>query len=176
MAEQGAGVTGAEALHDLDAVFDHVAVAAPKIRDLLPIYADILGGRIVHGGDNERVGYRAMQLGFADGSRIELMEPLAGSTFFDSFFARTGGGGLHHVTFKVGDIDLAVRALRGRGFRTIGLHTEDPSWREVFLHPKEAHGTLVQLAQPGTLPDLSGLTLEALLAGYGHRGNGLPSP
>jgi methylmalonyl-CoA/ethylmalonyl-CoA epimerase len=80
------------------AVFDHTAVAAPRIRDLLPIYLDLLGGTFVQGGDNPRVGYRALQLEYQSGGRIELMEPLLGSSFFDSFFARKGSG-LHHITF-----------------------------------------------------------------------------
>src|SRR5205085_8797529 len=94
-------------LEALDAVFDHVGVAAPRLRDLLPIYHDLLGGRFLQGGDNARVGYRALQLAYHDGTKIELLEPLDGSTFFDSFFRRTAGGGLHHVTFTVGDMPAA---------------------------------------------------------------------
>lgn len=162
-------------LQGLGAVFDHAAVAAPRLRDLLPVYHDMLGGRLHQGGDNQRVGYRAVQLAYPDGTRIELMEPLAGSTFFDSFFRR--GGGLHHVTFKVPDMDAAVEALRQRGYGLTGLYRGDPAWEEVFLHPREAHGVLLQLAHEGApYPQPEGLTLEGLLAGRGQDGNGVPSP
>lgn len=152
-------------------------MAAGRIRDLLPIYGDLLGGTFVRGGDNIRVGYRALQLGYSNGSRIELMEPLEGSPFFDTFFDRRPSGGLHHVTFKVNSIENAVQAMKASGYSLTGLHLADVSWREVFLHPREAYGTLVQLAQgEGEYAGPDALTLEGVLAGLGSHGNGTPSP
>ncbi len=122
-------------------------------------------------------GYRTLQLRYPNGSKIELMEPLAGSTFFDSFFELTRGrGGVHHLNFHVPDIHAAVEALRERGYSLFGLNLDDPRWRDVFLHPKEAHGVLIQLAQPGPRDDERVPTLEDVLAGHGRRGNGIPSP
>lgn len=163
-------------LAEFEAVFDHTAVAAARIRDLLPVYRDLLGGTFAGGGDTPQAGYRTAQFGYPGGT-IELMEPLSGSTFFDSFFELTRGrGGVHHLNFHVNDIDAAVRKLRTSGYRLHGLNLEDPHWREVFLHPKEAHGTLIQLAQAGHNGERADVTLDDLLAGRGHRGNGRPSP
>ena len=156
------------------ATFDHCAVAAPRLVDLLAVYKDILGGRFVVGGDNPRVGYRALQLGFPDGSRIELMEPLRGSTFFDRFFAK--GGGLHHITFKVSDVATAITAMERAGFTPTAPFLDDESWREVFFHPRQASGVLVQLAQAGPGHVTEGGVLEDVLAGRAARGNGEPSP
>ncbi|MEV0616920.1 VOC family protein [Nonomuraea sp. NPDC050404] len=164
---------------ELDGVhFDHTAVAAPRIRDLLPIYRDLLGGRhLGGGGDNRVVGYRTFQLTYKGGGKVELMEPLAGSTFFDSFFELTRGrGGVHHLNFHVDDLDAAVARLTERGYRLHGLNRADSRWREVFLHPKEAHGVLIQLAQPGSRAGEVRSTLEEVLAGRGRNGNGIPSP
>jgi methylmalonyl-CoA/ethylmalonyl-CoA epimerase len=156
------------------ASYDHVAVAAPRIRDLLPLYADLLGGTFYAGGDNTRVGFRAVQLALANGARIELLEPLAGSTFFDRFFQRTGGGGLHHVTCKVPDIHLAIAAADRAGFTPTAAFFDDPAWREVFLHPKETNGVLIQLVQSqGSGP--SDGSIEVVLAGQGRGGTGIPS-
>jgi methylmalonyl-CoA/ethylmalonyl-CoA epimerase len=163
----------------IDARFDHVALAAPRIRDLLPVYADMLGGRPVFGGDNVRVGYRAMQLTFPDDSRVELMEPLVGSRFFDRFFARTGGGGMHHVTFLVPDIQRALRAVESSGYTPTSVFLGNPDWQEVFLHPKQTSGTLVQVVQ-ATKRDRAarepGDVLAEVLEGRGVGGNGVPSP
>ncbi|MEV4174933.1 VOC family protein [Nonomuraea sp. NPDC049709] len=166
-------------LDGLEVHFDHTAVAAPRIRDLLPIYRDLLGGRhLGGGGDNRMAGYRTLQLTYANGGKVELMEPLAGSTFFDSFFELTRGrGGVHHLNFHVSDLAAAVARLTGRGYRLHGLNQADPRWQEVFLHPKEAHGVLIQLAQPGPRhPDDARPTLEEVLAGQGRNGNRIPSP
>ncbi|KAB8190853.1 hypothetical protein FH608_032855 [Nonomuraea phyllanthi] len=165
-------------LDGLEVTFDHTAVAAPRIRDLLPIYRDLLGGRhLGGGGDNRVAGYRTLQLTYSNGGKVELMEPLAGSTFFDSFFELTRGrGGVHHLNFHVGDLRAAVAALTARGYRLHGLNEADPRWREVFLHPKEAHGVLIQLAQPGPREaDEWRSTLEEVLAGHGRNGNGIAS-
>ncbi len=167
----------ARELAGLEASFDHTAVAARRIRDLLPIYQDLLGGVCVSGGDNVANGYRTAQLRYSNGSKVELMEPLPGSTFFDSFFELTRGrGGVHHLNFHVTDIHAAVDVLRGRGYRLFGLNLDNPRWRDVFLHPKEAHGVLIQLAQPGPRDGEVRPTLEDELAGRGRRGIGVPSP
>lgn len=161
----------------IEAILDHAAVAARRIRDLLPIYRDLLGGEFHLGGDNARVGYRGVQLRYPDGSKTELIEPLSGSTFLDSFFRRHPLGGLHHVTFKVTSMDRALKVLADRGFTVYGESDADPTWHEVFLHPREAFGTLVQLAQPG--PGHGPATtfgLEDVLAGHGSNGTGVASP
>ncbi|MGP3961541.1 VOC family protein [Nonomuraea sp. 3N208] len=166
-------------LDGLEVTFDHTAVAAPRIRDLLPIYRDLLGGRhLGGGGDNLAAGYRTLQLSYANGSKVELMEPLADSTFFDSFFELTRArGGVHHLNFHVNDLTAAVARLTARGYRLYGLDRSDPRWQEVFLHPKEAHGVLIQLAQPGPWDAADWRpTLEDVLAGRGRSGNGVPSP
>ncbi|MEV0998584.1 VOC family protein [Nonomuraea sp. NPDC050202] len=166
-------------LDGLEVHFDHTAVAAPRIMDLLPIYRDLLGGRhLGGGGDNRIAGYRTLQLTYGNGNKVELMEPLAGSTFFDSFFELTRGrGGVHHLNFHVDDLDAAVARLTGRGYRLHGLNRSDARWQEVFLYPKEAHGVLIQLAQPGRRdPHEPRPALEEVLAGRGRNGNGIPSP
>ncbi|MFG1667683.1 VOC family protein [Streptomyces sp. Y7] len=164
-----------EELARAGAKLDHVAVAAPRIRELLPLYRDVLGGRFVLGGDNPRVGYRGLQLCYANGSKIELLEPLRGSAFLDSFFRR--GGGVHHLAFEVADLDAIYGTLEASGHRLTGLHRDDPWRQEVFIHPKSAQGVLVQLVQVAAEnePDLP-KTLDLVLAGRGMDGSGIPSP
>ncbi|MER5628416.1 VOC family protein [Streptosporangium sp. NPDC002544] len=169
----GSGETGFAAdigggLGGLEVTFDHAAVAVPRIRDVLPLYRDVLGGAFLRGGDNVRVGYRGLQLRFAGGTRMEIIEPLAGSTFLDSFLRRTGGGGLHHITFKLADVEAAADRLRAHGYPLTGLHLENPSYREVFVHPRDSFGTLVQLVEePVVGPSEVGTIDELLAAGEG---------
>ncbi len=162
---------------ELGARFDHAAVAAPTLRELLPLYADLLGGRFFRGGDNVRVGYRAVQLEYAGGTRIELMEPLRGSTFFDRFFA-AGGSRLHHITFKITGIEAAIEAMAAAGYTPTGVFLDFEEWKEVFFHPKEANGVLIQLAEapPGFPGPMAGASIGDALAGRLAGQNGEPSP
>lgn len=147
------------------ATFDHAAHASHRIRDLLPLYERQLGGRLLYGGVNERVGYRGIVLGYAGGGKIELLEPLDGSMFFDRFFARQPAGGLHHLTFRVADLRQAVARARDDGFEIVGVNEDDPNWQEAFVHPRAGHGVLVQFVQsrqghPTVDPDV---TIDGLL-------------
>jgi methylmalonyl-CoA/ethylmalonyl-CoA epimerase len=146
-------------------VFDHAAHAAPRVRDLLVLYRDQLGGRFLYGGPNERVGYRALNLGFSGGGKIELMEPLPGSSFFNTFFARNPRGGLHHLTFLVPDVEESIARARGAGFDIVGIFLERPEWREAFVHPRSGSGALVQFVQaaPGYPPHGLGESVDAIL-------------
>jgi methylmalonyl-CoA/ethylmalonyl-CoA epimerase len=132
------------------AVLDHVAVAGPSIAGLLPLYRDALGGRFVYGGIDEEPGFRTATFEYDGGGKIELLDPTPGSTFLDSFLRRTGGlGGLHHITFRVEDLAASHAALERRGVPVFGLRVGDPVWNELFIHPRDASGVLVQLAQVG---------------------------
>jgi methylmalonyl-CoA/ethylmalonyl-CoA epimerase len=156
---------------------EHIAVAAPRIRDLLPLYHDILGGECVYGSDKPDIGWRVVHLEYASGSRVELMEPLRGSTFLDRFFQRTGGGGLHHITLTVDNIDEFVELLKQRGYTRTIANLDNPDWKEIFIHPSEANGVLIQLGQTNQRSgDLPRYSLEDVLNGNGARGTGVPSP
>lgn len=150
-------------LTGVDATYDHVAIAGPSLPDLLAFYRDTLGGRFTH-GEVLDIGAVVATLRVGD-AKIELMAPTPGSTFLDGFFAATEGrGGLHHITFTVPDLAAAVRVLTARGIRTFGL-SHDEHWSEVFVHPRDNGGVLLQLAQVGPdLMDLATHDLDALLA------------
>ena len=132
------------------AVLDHVAVAGPSIAELLPLYRDALGGRFIYGGIDDDPGFRTATFEYEGGGKIELLDPTPGSPFLDSFLRRTGGlGGLHHVTFRVQDIAAAHAELDAQGVPHFGLLVGDPVWNELFIHPRDGSGVLVQLAQLG---------------------------
>ncbi len=152
----------APVLAALGARLDHTAVAGPSMAPLIAFYRDTLGGEFRH-GEILPIGAVVITLSFG-GSKLELMAPTPGSTFFDVFFDATGGrGGVHHLTFAVPDIDAAVAALDARGIATFGL-VHDARWSEVFVHPRANGGVLVQLAQIGDLTGVVCREVETLLA------------
>jgi methylmalonyl-CoA/ethylmalonyl-CoA epimerase len=123
---------------------DHVAVAVHSMKPALKLYRDALGGEYLMGGDQDDT-WRWLQLRFPGGGKVELLEPL-GEGFLSRFLERHGEG-LHHVTFKTDDIEEAIAQLESNGFELVDVNLDDPHWKEAFLRPSRAHGTLIQVAQ-----------------------------
>jgi methylmalonyl-CoA/ethylmalonyl-CoA epimerase len=128
---------------------DHVALAAADTAPAMRFLTGTLGGTVLSGG--QAIGFRPVQVLVGDitgGMKVELLEPwdTGHNDFLARFVARTGSGP-HHLTFKVKDLDVALAAARRAGFTPVGIERSDPRWQEAFLHPSEAHGTVVQIAQ-----------------------------
>jgi len=155
------GGRAAGVLEEIGAVYDHVAHAVPSINELLPLYRDLLGGVVCSGGISPWGGHLAVVLEYADGARIELLEPVRrNAPSIGKFLAASPRGGLHHVTFKVPDIQLALERVLAAGYHPAGTYLEQAEWRETFLHPRETGGVLVQLAQAA--PGVPGLLTQPL--------------
>lgn len=128
------------------AVLDHVAVAAQRWELTWPRYVGMLGGRWFSGGLGN--GFAPCQLRFANGARLEVLAPHQTSDNpFLARFLEQHGPGPHHLTFKVPDLDNALTVVRSAGFDPVGIDRSDPGWFEAFLHPRQAGGIVVQLAQ-----------------------------
>lgn len=129
---------------------DHVALAAPDTSEALRFLTGELGGVIIFGGQS--VGFRPMQVWLGtddgDGMPVELLEPwdVERNDFLARFVARHGAGP-HHLTLKVPDLRAALERVRAAGFHPVNIDVSDPDWKEAFLLPREAHGTVVQLAE-----------------------------
>ena len=143
---------------DID--LDHVAVAAERQADAWPRYAGDLAGRWLGGGDSP--GFSSAQVAYANGMKVEVLQPhLVERNDFLRRFLDASGPGAHHLTFKVGDIRAALETVGSAGLSPVGVDLSDPQWQEAFIHPKQALGVVVQLAQssggdwePEAAPDL----------------------
>jgi methylmalonyl-CoA/ethylmalonyl-CoA epimerase len=133
------------------AVLDHLAVGTPSLADGWDLFGGVLGGTWAYGGDSP--GYWWGQLEFAAGPKVELLTPTGGpdAAFLDRFLAARGAGP-HHFNFLVTDISGALARIRASGIEPIGVNLANPDWREAFLHPRAAHGIVIQVAQQGATP------------------------
>ncbi len=128
---------------------DHVALAVHDVAPTMNQLIGGLGGTLLSGGDAS--GFRAMQIRMGDltkGMTVELLEPwnLDRSDFLARFLARRGEGP-HHLTFKVPNLETELNRLADLGFRLVGVDLSNPMWREAFLHPRDSHGTVIQIAE-----------------------------
>jgi methylmalonyl-CoA/ethylmalonyl-CoA epimerase len=125
---------------------DHLAIGTPALTDGWELFCGLLGGTWAYGGDSP--GYWWGQLEFAAGPKIELLTPTGGpdAAFLERFLASRGAGP-HHLNFLVSDITEALARTRTFGIEPVGVSLDSPRWKEAFLHPRQAHGIVIQLAQ-----------------------------
>ena len=125
---------------------DHIALAAETRPELEVRYAGELGGKPLAAGLGP--GFRWAQLVYANGMVVEMLDPdrVEHNDFLRRFLDRSGPGP-HHLTFKVPDFGAALEAARVAGYHPVGIDESDPHWKEAFLHPKDAPGVVVQLAE-----------------------------
>jgi methylmalonyl-CoA/ethylmalonyl-CoA epimerase len=133
---------------------DHLAIATPALADGWDLFGGVLGGTWAYGDDSP--GYWWGQLEFAAGPKIELLTPTGGpdAAFLERFLASRGAGP-HHFNFVVDDIEDALARIRAFGIEPIGVNLANPSWKEAFLHPRSAHGIVIQVAQQSGSPPSS---------------------
>jgi methylmalonyl-CoA/ethylmalonyl-CoA epimerase len=149
-------------LQDQVESFDHFAIAVRDIERALPMVTG-LGGTFHQGADHKRNGFRWIQFRLPGGACLELLQSLTTDSFLTRFLD-SGGEGLHHITFRVKDVAQVQTRLIDNGLVTTGFHLH-PDWSEIFVHPKSAHGVLVQLAAWPDAENWRGYTLEDVLNG-----------
>lgn len=127
---------------------DHVGVAVEDIDSALSLYRDALGMPLVHRETVADQGVDAALLDVGDG-HVELLQPLGPETAVGKFLARRGPG-LHHVAYRVDDVEETLNALAAAGLRLID---ERPrvgirGSRVAFVHPASTGGVLTEIVQP----------------------------
>jgi methylmalonyl-CoA epimerase len=130
------------------AAIDHIGVAVEDIDSTLALYRDTLGMPLVHRETVTEQGVDAALLDVGAG-HVELLQPLGPETAVGKFLARRGPG-LHHVAYRVEDIDATLRQLAGAGVRLIDEQprTGIRGSRVAFLHPASTGGVLTEIVQP----------------------------
>ncbi len=126
---------------------DHVAVAVPHLGEGATPY-ELLG--LQREGADEHVPSQevVVRLLRAGDVLIELLAPLTDSGTVARFLAKHGPG-LHHLAFRVNDLEAELARLAGEGVPLLdstprpGIH----GTRVAFLHPRFGDGVLIELVE-----------------------------
>ena len=123
----------------------HIAIAVHDLDTALAFYRDALGLEMTERREVPEEGVEIAFLPSGDGE-IELLRPLDESSGVARFLEKRGEG-LHHICLQVADIDVAVERLRAAGARLLsdGPRVDVHGTRYIFVHPKSAHGVLLEL-------------------------------
>ena len=123
----------------------HVGIAVPSIAHALGFYRDILG--LEPGQPESADGATIVGLTLGD-VQVELLEPRVAESPVAKFLARRGPG-IHHICYRVPDLDRTLERCRAAGYRLVD---EQPrrganGRRIAFLHPKATAGILLELTE-----------------------------
>ena len=125
---------------------DHVSVAVRDLDKAREFFIDTLGGRELYSMAMPEQGFRWTTLELGTSCLLEIIDPLEGDGFLQRFLEKNGEGP-HHITIQVDDIERVMAVLKEKGIETFGYSEELPCWKEVFVHPKQAFGALIQFAE-----------------------------
>ena len=126
---------------------DHIGIAVSSIEEALKSYQTGLGFSVrdIVTLDHQKVRVAVLPSGE---SRIELLEPTGTASPIQKFLNKRGEG-VHHLCFKVGNLEEKLRELRESAIQVLdsvpclGLESR----KIVFLHPKSTHGVLIELVE-----------------------------
>jgi methylmalonyl-CoA/ethylmalonyl-CoA epimerase len=124
---------------------DHIGIAVKSI-EAARIY-EALGLTIDHVEVVETQGVKTAFLSVGD-SNLELLEPTGPDSTVAKFIEKRGEG-IHHLCFRVDDIDAHLTRLKEQGYRLIN-ETSVPGahgCRVAFLHPAAGNGVLIELSE-----------------------------
>ena len=126
---------------------DHIGLAVTDIAEAVALYQTQFG---VQEWEIIELPERHMRVAITTigTSMVELIAPTAPEAAFAKYLAEKGPG-MHHIAYRVADINAALATLKAQGLRLVdevprpGLH----GTLVAFVHPKATLGTLIELVQ-----------------------------
>ena len=120
---------------------DHIVVRVKDIEEGIKTFRDKLGMTLERRAESEALGIKQAFFPFPNGGFLEVVAPLgADSAVGKAIDGR--GEGIHTVALEVDDLSATIKAMQAGGAQLIGVGNP-----QVFVHPKSAHGILVQLTE-----------------------------
>ena len=129
-------------------LIDHIGIAVDDLDAALALYEGSFGMPIAHRETVNDQGVEAVLLDVGD-CHVELLRPLGPETPVGKFLERKGPG-LHHVAYRVDDIDATLANLRKQGIELIdstprvGIRNS----RVAFVHPRATGSVLTEIVEP----------------------------
>jgi methylmalonyl-CoA/ethylmalonyl-CoA epimerase len=131
---------------------DRLAIAVNDLEQARSFFEDVFGARFESMEDVKDMKFRYQPFSVA-GFKMELLCPYDSSSVIARFLENRGEG-IHHVSFEVEDLDEAIAELKKKGIEIAYRHHYAPDvtfegyhWEEAFVHPKDAFGVLIHLAE-----------------------------
>ncbi|WP_394191555.1 VOC family protein [Paenisporosarcina quisquiliarum] len=131
----------------MEYVLDHVGIAVRNIDDALPFYLNVLNGVLEDRYTSDAPGVEVhVAVVKTNDKIIELLAPTNKNSPIARFLKQRGKG-VHHIAYRVDDLDQAILEARKDGVRFLEdtLRTNIRGRRLIYLNPVSTDGTLIEL-------------------------------
>lgn len=125
---------------------DHIAIAVKDYDRAFRFFTEIMGAVPGSAANDGAMKYLWQNLSLGDLSRLELLQPTGKGSFLDNFLENKDGG-VHHITLQTPDIIRAREILEQKSIPYFGFKSYGQAWKELFIHPRDAFGVLIQIAE-----------------------------
>jgi methylmalonyl-CoA/ethylmalonyl-CoA epimerase len=122
-----------------------VHIVVNSIEEATKDYSESFGLEVKSTAENPDGGYRAAVMPMGDGAVLEFVEPTDKDAGPLAKFLKDRGEGIYMMGWEVDSVDDAVKGLQEKGTRLINADLAAGS--NAFIHPKSAHGVLVELVE-----------------------------
>ena len=127
---------------------DHLGIAVAELDGALATYSERLGMALVH---REVIAGEGIEVALLETGRgrVELLAALSPESTVGRFLDSRGPG-LHHVAYRVADIESTLAALADREIELIDARPRPGilDSRIAFIHPRATGGVLTEIVQP----------------------------
>ena len=125
---------------------DHVGIVVKNLDEMTVMLSEIFGFKLTEEIVAPNGEFKSAIVSNGN-TRLELIQPLGPHGSIAKFLDQKGGG-IHHLSFAVADIERELRTLEAKGVRLVN---DKPlavaSTLVAFVHPSSTEGVLVELIQ-----------------------------
>jgi methylmalonyl-CoA/ethylmalonyl-CoA epimerase len=125
---------------------DHVSLAVKDYEGAVEFFTKILGATSQYNGMDNNLKYYWETFSLGDLSRFELIKPTAEGSFLENFL-KNKRGGIHHLVLQTPDIKMTKSVLEKNKIPYFGYQDYGERWKELFIHPRDAFGVLLQIGE-----------------------------
>ena len=128
-----------------DPTIAHIGIAVSDLDAALAFYRDVLG--LAPRPPETADGATIVSLPFGPVD-VELLHPLTPDSPVARFLQRRGPG-IHHVCYRVANLEQALDACRRAGYRLVDQRPRTGAHGRAiaFLHPRTTGGVLIELTE-----------------------------